>query len=202
MLTRETLATRVERHCSHIIELSPRESAGHDYAANEGVRIFTVKRVSGSFLGIKLKSVRTRSCRSRIAAAKVARWVLAALAFAPAIAAAAQAAPGTQSAAAADASGGPQVLCRPQVIGYRRIPPDSVLARIASHQGDPYDAATVERDFNSLWNTGYFEKMQIERADTPSCVQLVIYVREKPTIRSIDYTGDERGDAVRRAGPV
>ena len=97
--------------------------------------------------------------------------------------------PVAQSAAAADASGGAQVLCRPQVIGYRRIPPDSVLARIASHQGDPYDAATVERDFNSLWNTGYFEKIQIERADTPSCVQLVIYVREKPTIRSIDYQG-------------
>ena len=100
-----------------------------------------------------------------------------------------QGGPGYAERAAADASGGGQVLCQPQVIGNRRIPKDSVLARIASHQGDPYDAATVERDFNSLWNTGYFEKIQIERADTPSCVQLVIYVREKPTIRSIDYQG-------------
>jgi outer membrane protein insertion porin family len=47
----------------------------------------------------------------------------------------------------------------------------------------------VERDFNSLWNTGYFEDVQIERVDTPKCVQLVIYVREKPTIREINYTG-------------
>jgi len=170
MLTRETLETRVERHCSHIIELSPRESAGHDYAANEGVRIFTVKRVSGSFLGIKLKSVRSRSfgSRIRIVAALAVAGVVAAMVFVPARAARAQeagAAPVAQSAAA-DASGGGQVLCQPQVIGNRRIPKDSVLARIASHQGDQYDAATVERDFNSLWNTGYFEKIQIERADT------------------------------------
>ena len=60
LLTRTPRPTRVERHCSHIIELSPRQLAGRDFAANEGVRIFTVKRVSGSFLGIKLMSVRTR----------------------------------------------------------------------------------------------------------------------------------------------
>jgi outer membrane protein insertion porin family len=84
---------------------------------------------------------------------------------------------------------GTQVLCEPQVIGNRRIPKDSVLARISSHQGDPYEPEEVERDFNSIWNTGYFENLRIEKVDTPACVQLVIYVREKPTIRSIDYTG-------------
>jgi len=91
--------------------------------------------------------------------------------------------------AAAAAGSGAQVLCQPEVIGNRRIPKDSILARIASHQGDPYDPATVERDFNSIWNTAYFENVRIERVDTPACVQLVVYVREKPTIRSIDYTG-------------
>src|SRR6202012_124481 len=53
----------------------------------------------------------------------------------------------------------------------------------------PYDPATVERDFNSIWNTGYFENLRIEKVNNPDCVQLVIYVREKPTIRSIDYVG-------------
>ncbi len=81
------------------------------------------------------------------------------------------------------------MLCQPEVIGNRRIPKDSVLARISSHQGDPYDSVTVERDFNSIWNTGYFENVRIERVDTPACVQLVIYVLEKPTIRTVEYTG-------------
>jgi len=160
---------------------------GRDFDSNEGVRIFTVKRVSGSFLGIKLKSVRTRSSRSRIARAMA---VVAALAAIPCLSAPslrAQTLSGVPAAAAAGS--GAQVLCQPEVIGNRRIPKDSILARIASHQGDPYDPATVERDFNSIWNTAYFENVRIERVDTPACVQLVVYVREKPTIRSIDYTG-------------
>ena len=87
------------------------------------------------------------------------------------------------------AAQGPQILCQPEVIGNRRIPKDSVLARLFSHQGDPYDPTVIERDFNSLWNTGYFENVRIERADKPACVQLVVYVLEKPTIREINYKG-------------
>ncbi len=87
------------------------------------------------------------------------------------------------------ASQGVQTLCQPQVIGNRRIPKESVLARLFSHQNDLYDPAIVERDFNSLWNTGYFDNVRIERVDTPQCVQLVIYVKEKPTIREILYKG-------------
>jgi outer membrane protein insertion porin family len=125
--------------------------------------------------------VRTRSSRSRIAPLAAAASLLAVLL--PARMLWAQAEP------AATADAGSQVLCQPQVIGYRRIPKDSILARMSSHQGDPYDAATVERDFNSIWNTSYFENVRIERVDTPTCVQLVVYVLEKPTIRTIDYTG-------------
>jgi outer membrane protein insertion porin family len=86
-------------------------------------------------------------------------------------------------------STGVQTLCQPKVIGNRRIPKESVLARLFSHQGDLYDPAVVERDFNSLWNTNYFDDVRIERQDTPTCVQLTVFVTEKPTIRSIEYTG-------------
>ncbi len=86
-------------------------------------------------------------------------------------------------------SQGVQTLCQPQVIGNRRIPKESVLARLYSRQNDLYDPLVVERDFNSLWNTGYFDDVRIERVDTPKCVQLIIYVKEKPTIREINYKG-------------
>ena len=96
-------------------------------------------------------------------------------------------APGTSTAPLS--SQGVETLCQPQVIGNRRIPKESILSRLFSRQNDLYDPQVVERDFNSLWNTGYFEDVQIERVDTPKCVQLVIYVREKPTIRDINYKG-------------
>jgi outer membrane protein insertion porin family len=87
------------------------------------------------------------------------------------------------------AAAAPQVLCQTQVIGNRRIPKESILARLFSRPGDQYDPAVVERDFNSLWNTGYFDDVRIERVDESSCVQLIVYVREKPTIREINYKG-------------
>jgi outer membrane protein insertion porin family len=80
-------------------------------------------------------------------------------------------------------------LCTPQILGNRRIPKETILARMFSRAGDPFDPVTVERDFNSLWNTGYFEDVRIEREDTPKCVQLVVVVREKPTIRELAYPG-------------
>jgi outer membrane protein insertion porin family len=82
-----------------------------------------------------------------------------------------------------------QTLCQPEVIGNRHIPKETILARLFSHQGDLYDPQVVERDFNSLWNTGYFEDVRIERQDTPECIQLVVLVREKLTIREINYKG-------------
>jgi len=147
------------------------------------VRIFTVNRESGSSLNSKAKPVCTRSSGSRIA--------FAAYFFAVAVVAAtslqAQVTPGQSTTP--QSSQGVETLCQPQVIGNRRIPKDSVLARLFSRQNDLYDPLVVERDFNSLWNTGYFEDVRIERVDTPKCVQLIIYVVEKPTIREINYKG-------------
>jgi outer membrane protein insertion porin family len=147
------------------------------------VRIFTVNRESGSSLKSKTKTVCTRSRRLRIA---FAAYVFA---FALVVAASlqAQVSPGVSNGAVS--SQGAETLCQPEVIGNRRIPKESVLARLFSRQNDLYDPQVVERDFNSLWNTGYFENVQIERVDTPKCVQLVIYVLEKPTIREINYKG-------------
>jgi outer membrane protein insertion porin family len=143
------------------------------------VRIFTVNRESGSSLKSKAKPVCTRSSRSRIAHA----------AFLFAVAAITASSLPAQTPTTPPSSQGVEILCQPQVIGNRRIPKESVLALLFSRQNDLYDPLVVERDFNSLWNTGYFEDVQIERVDTPKCVQLIIYVREKPTIREINYTG-------------
>jgi outer membrane protein insertion porin family len=81
------------------------------------------------------------------------------------------------------------VVTQIRVIGNRRIPRETVLARLFTHPGDQYDPATIERDFNSLWNTGYFENLQIAREDTPKGIILDVIVKEKPTIREINYKG-------------
>jgi outer membrane protein insertion porin family len=73
--------------------------------------------------------------------------------------------------------------------GNRRIPADTIRARIFSKVGDVYDQAAIERDFNALWNTGYFEDIRFEREQSAKGWILHIYLKERPTIREINYTG-------------
>jgi outer membrane protein insertion porin family len=77
-----------------------------------------------------------------------------------------------------------------RVIGNRRIPKETILARLFTHPGDTYDPVSIERDFNSLWNTGYFEDLRIEREDSEKGIILNVFVRERPTIREINYKGN------------
>ena len=102
----------------------------------------------------------------------------------------AQEAPTPAAATPAASTDTGQKIVEIRVIGSRRIPKETVLARLFSHVNDPYDPLTVERDFNSLWNTGYFEDVRIEKEDTPQGIILDVYVREKPTIRDITYKGN------------
>jgi outer membrane protein insertion porin family len=76
-----------------------------------------------------------------------------------------------------------------RVVGNRRIPKETILARLFTHPGDLYDPISIERDFNSLWNTGYFDDLRIEREDTERGIILDVFVREKPNIREINYKG-------------
>ncbi|MGA2689393.1 MAG: outer membrane protein assembly factor BamA [Candidatus Korobacteraceae bacterium] len=73
--------------------------------------------------------------------------------------------------------------------GNRRIPAETIRARMFTKPGDVYDQAALERDFNSLWNTGYFDDLRIEREQTSKGWIIHVYVKEKPTIREIKYTG-------------
>ncbi|MGO9229268.1 MAG: outer membrane protein assembly factor BamA, partial [Bryobacteraceae bacterium] len=90
---------------------------------------------------------------------------------------------------AASAVGQQELISNIVVHGNRRIPADTVKARIFSKAGDVYDDAAIERDFNALWNTGYFEDIRFEREQNEKGWILHIYLKERPTIREINYTG-------------
>jgi outer membrane protein insertion porin family len=81
------------------------------------------------------------------------------------------------------------VVSEINVSGNRRIPAETIRARIFTKPGDIYDASALERDFNSLWNTGYFEDIKFLREQTPKGWRIIVQVKEKPTIREILYVG-------------
>ncbi len=84
---------------------------------------------------------------------------------------------------------GGQIIQDIDVIGNRKIPKETILSRIYTRAGDVYDAAALERDLRSVWNTGYFDDVRIEREQTAKGWVIHFYVREKPNIRTIEYHG-------------
>src|SRR5579864_4409906 len=93
---------------------------------------------------------------------------------------------GTQQPASPSGS---QTIEDIDVQGNRRIPRETVLSRVFTRKGDVYDENALQRDLRSVWNTGYFDDVRIEREQGPKGWLIHIYVREKPTIRTIDYKG-------------
>jgi len=90
---------------------------------------------------------------------------------------------------AAPARAQSDVISEIDIQGNRRIPSERIRAAIFTHAGDIYDPSALERDFNALWNTGYFEDIRFSREQTPKGWRLIIQVKEKPTIREINYVG-------------
>jgi outer membrane protein insertion porin family len=76
-----------------------------------------------------------------------------------------------------------------QVHGNRAVPADVIKAHIYTKPGDIYDQAAIERDFNSLWNTGFFEDIRFEREATPKGWILHIYVKERSRVKQVSYVG-------------
>ena len=83
----------------------------------------------------------------------------------------------------------PDVIVEIVIHGNRGVPAETIRAHIFTHPGDIYDPAAIERDFNSLWNTNYFEDIRFEREATPKGWRLHIYVKERPRIKEISYVG-------------
>jgi outer membrane protein insertion porin family len=83
----------------------------------------------------------------------------------------------------------PDLVTAIVIHGNRSVPAETIRAHIFTRVGDVYDQAAIERDFNSLWNTGYFEDIRFEREATPKGWVLHIYVKEKPRVREINYLG-------------
>lgn len=82
-----------------------------------------------------------------------------------------------------------QIIEDIDVKGNRRIPKETIMAKVYTHRGDIYEESSLQRDLRSVWSTGYFEDVRVEREESPKGWRIYFYVREKPTIRSIDYKG-------------
>jgi len=78
-----------------------------------------------------------------------------------------------------------------EIKGNKKIELPAIAGRLTLKPGDPYTPENVRGQIKILYETGYFEDVQVETESTPQGVALVFLVREKPFITEIVFDGNE-----------
>jgi outer membrane protein insertion porin family len=75
--------------------------------------------------------------------------------------------------------------------GNRRIQEDTIRFYIQSRAGESYDEGRLELDLRALYKANFFENIEIEERDGDTGKIVTFIVKEKPLIRSIEYSGNK-----------
>jgi outer membrane protein insertion porin family len=78
-----------------------------------------------------------------------------------------------------------------EVRGNKKIELPAIVGRLTLKPGDPYTAENVRGQIKILYETGYFEDVQVETEANPQGVALAFLVREKPFITEIVFDGNQ-----------
>lgn len=76
--------------------------------------------------------------------------------------------------------------------GNKRIEVPSLIGRLTLKVHDPYTPETVRGQVKILYDSGFFEDVQVETDVTPEGTAVVFVVREKPFITEIVYDGNQQ----------
>ncbi|HEX3854638.1 MAG TPA: POTRA domain-containing protein, partial [Polyangiaceae bacterium] len=82
-------------------------------------------------------------------------------------------------------------LQRIQVTGNRRVTPEDVLTYIRERVGQPFKPETLTQDVRELWNSGFFDDIEVDLDRHDEGVDLRFVVRERPSISAITFEGNE-----------
>lgn len=87
-------------------------------------------------------------------------------------------------------TGGPKVKSI-DIRGNKRIELPAIAGRLTLKVDDPYTPENVRGQVKILYDTGFFEDVQVETDQVPGGIAVVFVVREKPFITEIVYDGNE-----------
>lgn len=78
-----------------------------------------------------------------------------------------------------------------EVRGVKRIEVPAITGRLTLKAGDPYKSETVRGQVKILYDTGFFEDVQVEAESRPEGTAVTFVVQEKPFITEIIFDGNE-----------
>ncbi len=79
-----------------------------------------------------------------------------------------------------------------EIRGAKRIEVPAIAGRLTLKSGDPYASDTVRGQVKILYDTGFFEDVQVETESIAEGMAVTFVVQEKPFITEIVYDGNEQ----------
>ncbi|HEU4406140.1 MAG TPA: outer membrane protein assembly factor BamA, partial [Polyangiaceae bacterium] len=101
-------------------------------------------------------------------------------------------APSLPATEAEQARGAPIIAI--EVAGNRRTTTDEIVAYLHERVGQPFNPETLTKDVRELWDSGFFDDIEVDLTRSDRGVTLRVLVRERPTIRSVAYSGNSELD--------
>jgi outer membrane protein assembly complex protein YaeT len=91
------------------------------------------------------------------------------------------------------------ILDEVRFTGLRRIAPAAVAAQLKSREGQPFDAARIDKDLRALARLGWFESIQVEEVsptlppppafENQRHIALIFHLEERPFLSKVEYSG-------------
>jgi outer membrane protein insertion porin family len=78
-----------------------------------------------------------------------------------------------------------------EVVGNRRVSRDDVQSYLREKPGHPFTVANLTADVHSLWDSGFFEDIQVDLTTSDRGVVLRLMVRERPNIKDVVFHGND-----------
>lgn len=85
-----------------------------------------------------------------------------------------------------------------EVVGNRRVEPETVRSYLQFNAGDPYNASKVDASIKALFATGLFADVAIDYKGTT----IVVTVKENPVINQVAFEGNSEVDTATLIGEV
>lgn len=72
------------------------------------------------------------------------------------------------------------------------IPASTILARVESKVGLPYNPAIVTEDIQRIYEIGFFSTVEVDARETADGLELTYVVAERPIISAVEFQGNQR----------
>ncbi|MBM4348229.1 MAG: hypothetical protein FJ107_08870, partial [Deltaproteobacteria bacterium] len=91
-----------------------------------------------------------------------------------------------------NSEGSEEVIHKVTVLGNVKVEEGVVRGAVKSREGGPFSADQVREDLRSVFGLGYFSDVQVDIKTTPKGKEIIFIVMEKPSIKEILITGNQK----------